>query len=141
MYFVVHFPTFIKLAKKYGLKFVRKEKFYNFFVRMQDEGKTLLENMKGLETYPPPDNCKPIGTSEDYRHVEEYINRKFGDRTHNVSIGTLSNSEWEASCKFIINKFKYIAICLFILSALYSTFVFEKVKNTWNTDGTPLYEF
>lgn len=37
--FLVHFPTFVKLAKKYGLKLVKKEKFSKFFERMKDEGK------------------------------------------------------------------------------------------------------
>ncbi|KAK9888580.1 hypothetical protein WA026_000819 [Henosepilachna vigintioctopunctata] len=122
--FLVHFPTFIKLAKKYGLKLVKKEKFYDFFNTMKREGSKLLSNMSSLETYPPFPQCTMVGSAEDdYVHAERFLSEittNDGGR-NNVRLGTLSKSEWEAS-------------------SLYLTFAFEKVKNTWNADGTPCYE-
>lgn len=113
--FLVHFPTFVKLAKKYGLKLVKVEKFWQFFERMKSEGKQLLSAMKALEGYPPPYGVNLVGDSEDdYLHAKQFIEKE--ERGH-VKIGTLSKSEWE-------------------VSSLYLTFVFEKVKNTWNADGT-----
>ncbi|RZC38369.1 mRNA cap guanine-N7 methyltransferase [Asbolus verrucosus] len=117
--FLVHFSTLIKLARKYGLKFVKKEKFYDYYERMKIDGKQLLSNMKSLETYPPNETATLLGTDpDDYAHAEEFLRN---EERKDVKIGTLSKSEWEAS-------------------SLYMLFVFEKVKNTWNTDGTPIYD-
>ncbi|KAJ8961253.1 hypothetical protein NQ318_008937 [Aromia moschata] len=117
--FLVHFPTFVKLAKKFGLKLVRKEKFYDFYQRMKTEGRQLLSYMRSLEAYPPSGGATLAGRDpEDYVDASEFIKK---EGKSNLCIGTLSKSEWEAS-------------------SLYTTFVFEKVKNTWNTDGTPIYD-
>ncbi|KAL3283342.1 hypothetical protein HHI36_006490 [Cryptolaemus montrouzieri] len=121
--FLVHFPTLVKLAKKYGLKFVKKEKFYDFFNRMKDEGVKLLSNMSSLESYPPLQSSNLVGTADDdYLHADNFLKGISRDRGgRDCKIGTLSKSEWEAS-------------------SLYLAFVFEKVKNTWNADGTPCYD-
>ncbi|XP_072389013.1 mRNA cap guanine-N(7) methyltransferase [Diabrotica undecimpunctata] len=117
--FLVYFPILVKLAKKFGLKLVRTEKFYDFFERMKEEGKYLLTNMRSLEAYPAPDSVQLVGTdASDYIHAETFITK---EQRGSLKIGTLSKSEWE-------------------VSSLYTTFVFEKVKNTWNADGTPLYD-
>nr|AEE62767.1 unknown [Dendroctonus ponderosae] len=117
--FLVHFPTFEKLGKKYGLKLVKKEKFWNFFERMKDEGKQLLTNMGALESYPPTEGKTLVGNDgDDYTHAKEFLKNQNGD---DGCCGTLSKSEWEAS-------------------SLYLTFAFQKVKNTWNADGTPCYD-
>ncbi|XP_030755092.1 mRNA cap guanine-N7 methyltransferase [Sitophilus oryzae] len=118
--FLVHFPTFVKLAKKFGLKLVRKEKFLEFFDKMKHEGRQLLSNMRALEMYPPNENATLLGDEEDYIHAKEFIERQ-DQNGGPVKIGTLSKSEWETS-------------------SLYLTFAFEKVKNTWNADGTPCFD-
>lgn len=118
--FLVHFPTLVKLAKKFGLKLINKEKFHEFYQRMKNEGKQLLTNMRSLEAYPPSEGCSSVGTAiDDYQHAKDFLQRE--DTRPNTKIGTLSKSEWEAS-------------------SLYLLFAFEKVKNTWNTDGTPIYD-
>lgn len=95
--FLVHFPTLVKLAKKYGLKLIRKEKFYDYYERMKKEGQQLLINMRSLEAYPPPDESMLSGTeSDDYLHASKFIEES---GNQNAKIGTLSKSEWEASCK------------------------------------------
>lgn len=117
--FLVHFPTLTELAKKYGLKLVNKEKFYNTFERLKLEGRNLLSNMSSLETYPCDQST--VGTSpNDYTHAENFLKQNNEDRR--MKIGTLSKSEWE-------------------VSSIYLSFAFEKVKNTWNVDGTPKFEF
>lgn len=95
--FLVHFPTLVKLAKKFGLKLVRNEKFYDYYERMKGEGQQLLRNMNSLEAYPPLDKKMLSGTEpNDYLHASKFI-KEMG--RENVKIGTLSYSEWEASCK------------------------------------------
>ncbi|XP_018331588.1 mRNA cap guanine-N7 methyltransferase [Agrilus planipennis] len=118
--FLIHFPTFVKLAKKYGLKLIEKSNFYDFYEKMKIEGKQLMVNMKALETYPPYQGASLVGDPKfDYEFAEEYIkNYTSGE---GVYVGTLSKSEWEAS-------------------SIYLTFAFEKVKNSWASDGTPIYE-
>lgn len=94
--FLVHFPLLEKLAKKFGLKLVKKEKFYDFFLRMKEEGRNLMTNVKCLETYPPPQGVELVGNADDdYEHAKLHL------KLHgkNLRIGTLSRSEWEASCK------------------------------------------
>lgn len=102
--FLVHFPTLIKLAKKYGLKFVKKEKFYDFFKRMHQDGRHLMVNMKGLEAYPPYTDLNLVGTArDDYAHAEAFLKSNEVDHSRgNARIGTLSKSEWEASCRYLI---------------------------------------
>lgn len=108
--FLVHFGTFIKLAKKYGLKLAKKEKFYAYYERMKDEGKNLLVNMRSLEAYPPPQGVAPVGTApDDYTHAEEFLKAEGS----NQKIGTLSKSEWEASCKYFL--FKYLLFVFYKL--------------------------
>lgn len=107
--FLVHFPTLVKLAKRYGLKLERKEKFYDYYERMKEEGDHLLHNMRTFESYPPAEGCSLVGTAEDdYAHADAYL-KATGQQG---PLGTLSKSEWEASCKFLsknyMNKlFKY----------------------------------
>ena len=95
--FLVHFPTFVELAKKYGLKLIKKESFIDFYERMKVEGKSLLGVMRSLETYPPHDGTQLVGNDvHDYTHAEEFLQ----DEGENIKLGTLSKSEWEASCRY-----------------------------------------
>lgn len=97
--FLVHFPTFVKLAKRYGLKLVKKEKFSEFYERMKMEGRTLMGNMRALEAYPPPPGVQPAGNArDDYAHADEFLKR---ENASGAKVGTLSKSEWEASCKYV----------------------------------------
>lgn len=90
--FLVHFPLFVKLARKHGLQLILVERFDDFFHRMKDEGFSLLQKMQSLETYPPFDGAPLLGTaSDDYKHC--------GETSSKERIGTLSKSEWEAACK------------------------------------------
>lgn len=117
--FLVHFPTLERLAKKYGLQKVKKEKFEDFYKRMKSEGKTLLGKMQALETFPSQSRYNKLVGKEDvdYKHAEEHI--KANGRS-NTRVGTLSLPEWEAA-------------------TLYLIFAFEKMERTWDADGKPVY--
>ncbi|KAK7575449.1 hypothetical protein V9T40_011735 [Parthenolecanium corni] len=107
--FLVHFPTFVKLAAKHGLKLVMKERFRDYFQRMNDTGRQLLGRMQAFETYPAFGGSELQGKVEEYIHADEYMKRHRDCRR----IGTLSKSEWEATCKFVSNfsKLRICSIC------------------------------
>ena len=110
--FLVHFPTFVKLAEKYGLMLVAKERFQNFFnkktenkrsetdQRKVDENKKLLNRMNALESYP---NKSPVGGEDQYDHSQEELQTGDGRL-----FGTLTKDEWEALTIYIVFAFKKI---------------------------------
>ena len=98
--FLVHFPTFVKLAEKHGLLMVGKERFQNYFSKKAktDEGLKLLNRMNALETYPNP---KLVGGENQYDHAQEFL------QMNNVEqFGTLTKDEWEALTIYVIFAFK-----------------------------------
>ncbi|XP_053999211.1 mRNA cap guanine-N7 methyltransferase [Hylaeus anthracinus] len=115
--FLVHLPTFCKLASKYGLELVTFERFENYYERMKDEGKLLLSKMQALETYPPYHGVPLLGQpGQDYQHVIQYMQNIPNHR----KVGTLSGAEWE-------------------VTSLYAVFVFQKLKMVRNSEGKPEY--
>lgn len=96
--------------------------------------KFLLERMGALETYPSYNNRN--ASEEEYAHVKNHL--KGG------TCGTLSKSEWEASCK---SEFSFSSvICNMYIkpffpsfSALYMVFAFQKMKKQFNEKGEPEY--
>lgn len=62
---------------------------------MVNLGKGLLERMTALETY-HPNNIN--NNNEEYKHAANFLAKK-GDSYSRKSCGTLSKSQWEASCK------------------------------------------
>ncbi|XP_012286817.1 mRNA cap guanine-N7 methyltransferase isoform X2 [Orussus abietinus] len=115
--FLVHLPTLRKLALKYGLELVMFERFEDFYERIKDEGRSLLGKMQALETYPPYHEAPLLGQiPNDYQHAVQYMQSSTGHR----KIGTLSQSEWEAT-------------------TLYAVFAFQKMKSTWNAEGKQEY--
>lgn len=70
---------------------------------MKNEGKSLLGKMQALETYPPYHEAPLLGKHpDDYQYAAEYMVGSTGHR----KIGTLSQSEWEATCTYSIYEFK-----------------------------------
>ncbi|KAJ4442161.1 hypothetical protein ANN_12027, partial [Periplaneta americana] len=92
--FLVHFPTLVKLAEKFGLQLVLKERFHDYYEKMKEEGRSLLGKMQALETYPPFHDAPLLGHDpEDYEHVQQYMQKSTGHR----KVGTLSKDEWETA--------------------------------------------
>lgn len=100
--YLVHFPTFERLAAKYGLKCIKKKRFQNYFEDMRKKGHFLLGKMSALETYPPLQNTKLVSSRSDYRHAKEYLKEFYG----NEHIGTLSMQEWEVASLYMIFVFQ-----------------------------------
>ncbi|XP_035773375.1 mRNA cap guanine-N7 methyltransferase-like [Anopheles albimanus] len=122
--FLVHFPTFEKLALKHGLRLREKKRFDEIFDNYKEPKRFLLERMQALETYPQSggrgthhnEGSRKDGTQ--YRHAEEY-ERKLSANQY-FRVGTLSQKEWEAA-------------------TLYLFFAFEKMKTTYDAHGKPIY--
>lgn len=63
-------------------------------------GRQLLGNMRALESFPPNEQASLAGDApDDYVHAKEFVQEQQRDQT---KIGTLSKSEWEASCKYFV---------------------------------------
>nr|XP_036217977.1 mRNA cap guanine-N7 methyltransferase [Bactrocera oleae] len=111
--FLVHFPTLVKLCLKHGLKLERKAPFADYYKESLEKGRSLLQRMNGLETVIP----NRQGKDPEFQHLQTYF--KGGS---SKSVGTLSQSEWEAT-------------------TLYLVCAFRKCKNTWDSEGKPVFEF
>ncbi|XP_055681660.1 mRNA cap guanine-N7 methyltransferase [Lutzomyia longipalpis] len=119
--FLVHFPTLVKLARKFGLELTMRERFGDFYQRMIPRGRGLIEKMQGLETYPAArDGNLSGGDRHEYAHAQEYMDRQASHGRPAKRVGTLSKSEWEAA-------------------SLYLVFAFRKMKKVWDKDGKPKY--
>ncbi|XP_045036456.1 mRNA cap guanine-N7 methyltransferase isoform X2 [Daphnia magna] len=105
--FLVNFPTFEKLASKYGLTLVQKTRFEDFVPQELECGKDLLMRMKALEAYPPYTNQEPVSTDHsDYLHAQEYLNSYSTAEGFRPKIGTLSKAEWEAVSLYLVYIFR-----------------------------------
>lgn len=97
--FLVYFPAFEKLALKYNLKLVEKVRFEEYFDVKIQRGRGLLEKMRAVERYGLHDNRDLSQSDEgaEYKHARDFLKRKEG---YGKKCGTLSASEWEATCEF-----------------------------------------
>ncbi|XP_066530716.1 mRNA cap guanine-N7 methyltransferase isoform X2 [Hoplias malabaricus] len=106
--FLVYFPLFVEMAKKYNMRLVYKKTFHDFFDdKIKDEqNRSLLQRMQGLERYPADDRGRlATDDPQEYQHAEKIV-KTAGVR---LPLGTLSKSEWEAT-------------------SIYLAFVFEKMS-------------
>jgi len=97
--FLVYFPILERMAKKYGLMLISKERFGNYFDKKAKvkENVDLMKRMSALESYP---SHQLMGEQDQYRFAE-------GKITENGQvIGTLSEDEWEALNIYTVFAFK-----------------------------------
>ncbi|XP_039445876.1 mRNA cap guanine-N7 methyltransferase [Culex pipiens pallens] len=121
--FLVHFPTLTKLALKYGLRLVEKQRFDEFYSESVQSGRGLIEKMQALETFPGQsrDERERQQNLGEYSHAQGHLDQKgAGGGGRFQKVGTLSKSEWEAS-------------------TLYMFFAFQKMKTNWDKNGKPIY--
>lgn len=96
--FLVYFPAFVKLAKKYSLKLVESERFEDYFQLKIGRGKSLTERMRAVESFGLHNNNLSRSDPDEYKHAKEFLLQK-GGYDNRRKCGTLSASEWEAACK------------------------------------------
>ncbi|XP_037806821.1 mRNA cap guanine-N7 methyltransferase [Lucilia sericata] len=111
--FLVHFPTLVKLCRKYGLKLDRKTTFADYYKENIEKGRGLLQRMNCLDTV----YANRVGNDEQYAHLKRYMKSNSGR-----PYGSLTKCEWEAA-------------------TIYLVCAFRKCKNTWDAQGKPVFEF
>lgn len=67
------------------------------FIHFGVSAKGLIDRMQGLETFPAQFGNDINGATEEYEHAIKFLKTK-DDR--NKKCGTLSQSEWDAACKY-----------------------------------------
>lgn len=98
--FLVYFPAFVKLAKKYSLKLVESSRFEDYFQEKIGKGRSLLEKMKAVERYGLENNRNlSRSNEEEYRHAKEFLRSK-GGYDNRRKCGTLSASEQEVASEY-----------------------------------------
>ncbi|XP_051948851.1 mRNA cap guanine-N7 methyltransferase-like [Xyrauchen texanus] len=103
--FLVYFPLFEEMAKKYNMRLVIKKTFREFFEeKVKDEKhKMLMQWMQALEQYPPDETGRPASDSPgEYDHAKRIAENP----AVRLPLGTLSKSEWEATSIYLVFVFE-----------------------------------
>lgn len=103
--FLVYFPLFVEMAKKYNMRLVYKKTFKEFFEEKVKDGKNkdLMQWMQALEQYPPDERGQLSSSGPgEYDHAK----RKAADPAVRCPLGTLSKSEWEATSIYLVYVFE-----------------------------------
>ncbi|XP_030645161.1 mRNA cap guanine-N(7) methyltransferase [Chanos chanos] len=103
--FLVYFPLFEEMAKKYNMRLVYKKTFYEFFQEKikNEQNKLLMQRMSALEQYPADDRSKLASENpEEYEHAKG----KSECADVRLPLGTLSKSEWEATSIYLVFVFE-----------------------------------
>ncbi|KAL7639958.1 UNVERIFIED_CONTAM: hypothetical protein RMT77_009371 [Armadillidium vulgare] len=104
--FLVHFPTLVRICKKYDLELVYNKSFEELYeTGVKDrENRSLLFRMKALEMYPAVHGANLSSSNEEeYCHVGEDSKER-----NTSSVKTMSKSEWEAICLYMAFAFKKV---------------------------------
>ncbi|KAL4624761.1 mRNA cap guanine-N7 methyltransferase isoform X2 [Arapaima gigas] len=103
--FLVYFPLLEEMAKKYNMRLVFKKTFAEFYKeKIQNERhKFLMKKMNALEQYPADEGNKlTFSNPGEYDHAK----RCAENPDVKVPLGTLSQSEWEATCVYLVFVFE-----------------------------------
>ncbi|XP_051992308.1 mRNA cap guanine-N7 methyltransferase-like [Xyrauchen texanus] len=103
--FLVYFPLFEEMAKKYNMRLVYKKTFLEFFEeKVKDEKhKMLMQWMQALEQYPPDERGRLASDSTgEYDHAKRIAENP----AVRLPLGTLSKSEWEATSIYLVFVFE-----------------------------------
>ncbi|GAB6032566.1 hypothetical protein CHUAL_011457 [Chamberlinius hualienensis] len=112
--FLVYFPLLEKIAEKYGLKLIFNKRFDEYYhwvmeteghSRHPDSGRQLLGKMQALETYPPFSDDLASSNEADYTYAKEKLESLDKDSGHRPSVGTISQSEWDAISLYLVFAF------------------------------------
>lgn len=97
--FLVYFPAFVKLAKKFSLQLVEDVRFEEYFHKKLERGRGLIEKMQAVERYSLNGNRNLSRSNEaEYKHAKDFLLQK-GGYDNRKKCGTLSASEWEVACE------------------------------------------
>ncbi|XP_071959248.1 mRNA cap guanine-N(7) methyltransferase-like isoform X2 [Antedon mediterranea] len=102
--FLVYIPLLQEMAKEFDMELVSHKTFKNIFDEHKStrEGATLLQKMKALQ-HIPLEKHELYSDNSEFDHIKNYSSME--NKSNNI--GTLSQSEWEASslyCAFVFKK-------------------------------------
>ncbi|XP_047460133.1 mRNA cap guanine-N7 methyltransferase isoform X2 [Mugil cephalus] len=103
--FLVYFPLFEHMAKRYNMRLVMKQRFSEFFEEKlkKDHHRSLMMKMMALEPFPCEDGGRQATDSRgEYCYAKEHCDRA-GVKP---PVGTLSRSEWEAASIYLVFVFQ-----------------------------------
>ncbi|XP_073338698.1 mRNA cap guanine-N(7) methyltransferase [Pagrus major] len=103
--FLVYFPLFEHMAKRYNMRLVLKQRFSEFFEEKvkKEHHRSLMMKMMALEPFPTEDRGQQASDSRgEYCHAKEHCGRA-GVK---LPLGTLSRSEWEATSIYLVFVFQ-----------------------------------
>lgn len=115
--FLVYFPAFVKLAEEVDMKLMFCKRFEDYFGERQTEreGQYLLSRMQVFETYPPfSKHMTLMGGDDEYIFAEQRVKELMAEKdsaekddrdSHQIHVGTLSLSEWEVICMYVVFAF------------------------------------
>ncbi|XP_039976845.1 mRNA cap guanine-N7 methyltransferase [Xiphias gladius] len=102
--FLVYFPLFEHMAKRYNMRLVLKQRFSEFSEEKvkKEHHRSLMMKMMALEPFPCEDGGRQATDSREYCHAKEHCSRA-GVK---LPLGTLSRSEWEAASIYLVFVFQ-----------------------------------
>ncbi|XP_023267638.1 mRNA cap guanine-N7 methyltransferase [Seriola lalandi dorsalis] len=113
--FLVYFPLFEHMAKRYNMRLVMKQRFSEFSEEKvkKEHHRSLMMKMMALEPFPCEDGGRQATDSRgEYCHAKDHSSRA-GVR---LPLGTLSRSEWEATSIYLVFVFQKMCCCLLYTS-------------------------
>ncbi|XGW19097.1 hypothetical protein V3C99_003146 [Haemonchus contortus] len=102
--FLAYFPLVKHLLEEQGMELVFVRRFPEALQHWRTTGTGLMSRMQALEPYPAKDGAKLSAEQSEYEVAKEFL----GTFAPNESpqIGTLSKSEWEAFCMYLVFAFR-----------------------------------
>ncbi|CAD6184770.1 unnamed protein product [Caenorhabditis auriculariae] len=95
--FLAYFPLLQHLLEQEGMELLFVKTFPEAIEEWKEAGANLMGRMRALEKYPADQGEKLSGGPEEYKHVEGVGNNP---------VGTLSESEWQAVCMYLVFAFR-----------------------------------
>uniref|UniRef100_UPI0037E8F01B mRNA cap guanine-N7 methyltransferase-like n=2 Tax=Semicossyphus pulcher TaxID=241346 RepID=UPI0037E8F01B len=103
--FLVYFPLFEHMARRYNMRLVLKQRFSEFFAEKvkKEHHRSLMMKMMALEPFPCEDGGQQATDNRgEYSHAKELCSRAGVKQP----LGTLSKSEWEATGVYLVFVFQ-----------------------------------
>ena len=111
--FLVHFPTVVQIAKRFNLELHCHKRFEDYYLENIDdqEKRRLLQRMNALKAFPLNDRTDLSDEQLAYEYAKAANYQRANpqlDLNEVKRIGTISRSEWEASCLYMVFAFKKV---------------------------------
>ncbi|KAK5970278.1 mRNA cap guanine-N7 methyltransferase [Trichostrongylus colubriformis] len=102
--FLAYFPLVEHLLEELDMELVFVRRFPEALQHWRTNGMGLLSRMQALEPYPARNGAKLSADESEYEVAKELL--KSLDGNESPHIGTLSKSEWEAFCMYLLFAFR-----------------------------------